>query len=167
MNQKSKNQKTSEKNQISYAKEAWEGGAIALLTFVFPLIIGIIDLILGLSRIPLLFEIMILIGIIIFIIGTIPFILSFRIISKQPTKLIKNGIYVHMRHPHYFSNIMHGLSFIFFFRSWWSLLVFSISLPIIYYLIRREEKKLILKYGEEYNQYKKQVPMLFPKIFRK
>lgn len=64
-------------------------------------------------------------------------------------------------------DLIWGLSFAFFFSSLWSLSAFIISLFPVYYLIQREEEKLIRKYGEEYKQYREQVPMFLPKIKRK
>ncbi|HIE43485.1 MAG TPA: hypothetical protein EYP78_01640 [Candidatus Omnitrophica bacterium] len=62
--------------------------------------------------------------------------------------------------------IVWGFSFTFLFSSWWSFLIFILLLFPVYYLVRREEE-LIRKYGEEYKQYREQVPMFLPKIKRK
>lgn len=151
-------------SRFSYAKEAWEGGVIGTLIFFFSLAMGIIDRVFDFSTIPLPQWIMISIGAVIAAIGMTPFILSFGVAVKGSGKLVTNGIYAHIRHPHYLSNMIWGFSFPFFFRSWWSLLGFIISLFPVYYLIKREEEKLGRKYGEEYNRYRKQVPMFLPRI---
>ena len=152
------------KKKVSYPQEAWEGGVIGMLACVAPLVVGIINLMFGLSRIPIPRWIMISIGGIVFFIGMIPFILSLKVAVKGSSNLVTDGIYAHIRHPHYLSNIIWGFSGTFFFSSWWSLLVFIVSLPVVYYLIRREERKLMQKYGEEYIQYRERVPMFLPRI---
>lgn len=135
-----------------------------MLACVAPVTMGIIDIMSGLSTIPIPRWIMISIGVIIVVIAMIPFLLSFSVAMRGSRKLVSNGIYAHIRHPHYLSNIIWGFSGTFLFSSWWSLLVFIVSLPVVYYMIRREDRKLIQKYGQEYEQYRKQVPMFLPKI---
>ena len=157
----------SREDKLSYAKEAWEGGVIGGLIIFFPLAMGIIDRVFDLSTIPVPQWIMISIGAVSAAIGMTPFILSFGVAVKGSGKLVTDGIYAHIRHPHYLSNMIWGFSFPFFFRSWWSLLGFLILMLPVYYLIKREEEKLLRKFGAEYQQYRIQVPMFLPRIKRR
>ncbi|KAA0257428.1 isoprenylcysteine carboxylmethyltransferase family protein [Deferribacter autotrophicus] len=78
-------------------------------------------------------------------------------------KLIVKGALKYVRHPYYFAGIV----------LLWSrpLKVKDLLVNIIFtlYLILgaiNEERKLIKYYGEEYINYKKEVPMLIPRFFR-
>jgi len=81
--------------------------------------------------------------------------------------IVKIGTYNIVRHPIYSSDII--LSFgIFFFIPNLKVLVSIIWLSIILLIwIILEEKTLIKKFPKEYLEYKKQVPMFFPKILKR
>ncbi len=46
----------------------------------------------------------------------------------------------------------------------YSLLFTPLMFVIVYLISRKEEKELIREFGEEYEDYKKNVPMLIPRI---
>ena len=169
MEDKAKNQ-TGNKKKISL-KEDWEGPVTDMLSFILPPLVGVLNLIFSPSRIPVTQWIMILIGALLVVIAIILYKLSYKVAIIDTKKggsseLITRGIYAHIRHPHYLGGIVWALSFTFFFRSYWVLLVWIISLPMFYYLARSEEKKLIEKFGEDYLDYKKRVGMFLPRIRR-
>lgn len=142
---------------------AWEGGVIGMTSVFFPFMAGVMDKIFGFSHLNATWWLMVLPGAILFAIGVIPFVLSIRVVMGSD-ELVTDGIYAHTRHPHYLSNILWGFSCAFLFGSWWSLFIVFVSLPFIYLLIRREEARLLRIYGKEYEQYKRKVPMILPKI---
>lgn len=81
------------------------------------------------------------------------------------TELKRNGLHRHIRHPLYLGTLICIGSIFLYFPTLANLLSFiSITLYVrvgIFY----EEQKLIKEYGKDYLLYKKQVPMIFPKIF--
>ncbi|MFW9979691.1 MAG: methyltransferase family protein, partial [Candidatus Thorarchaeota archaeon] len=81
-------------------------------------------------------------------------------------ELITEGLYGKIRHPLYLATILLflGIMLIYPFPN---VIVFALSLSA-YTLIGAhfEERKLILHYGEEYLEYKKQVGFIFPKLRR-
>ena len=84
---------------------------------------------------------------------------------KEKTTLLKtNGIHGAIRHPLYTGTLLIALGY-FFFNP---LLIHSITFfSIVLYLpfgTYWKEKKLIEMHGENYTQYKKEVPSLFPKF---
>ena len=85
---------------------------------------------------------------------------------KSKGKLITTGIYNIIRHPLYISNGLLAFGMAFLLKSLYALL-FAIPysllyLPIIYF----EEKDLLKKYGEVYEEYKRKVPWkMIPEIF--
>jgi protein-S-isoprenylcysteine O-methyltransferase Ste14 len=85
--------------------------------------------------------------------------------ARHENKLVTDGLYALARHPQY-----TGLFIALFGEGviHWPTL-FSIGLlPIIifiyYRLALREEKDVIAKFGEEYIQYRKKVPMFIPRL---
>ena len=85
---------------------------------------------------------------------------------KGKSKIITTGIYGVIRHPLYISNSLLALGMAILFKSMFaflfSILYFFLYLPMIYF----EEKDLLKKYGEEYQEYKRKVPWrIIPKIF--
>jgi len=93
---------------------------------------------------------------------------------KAQDRLITYGIYGYARHPHYLSVMLICIGFSFLslclfnppFPS--SILPFVPSIFILlyfYFLAIKEEKNLIERFGKEYLEYKKNVPMFIPRIF--
>lgn len=79
-------------------------------------------------------------------------------------KIVKNGVYSIVRHPIYSSDIILGIG-IFFFRPTLiiAINILWMSLFLIFWM-RKEENALIERFGKEYEEYKKKVPMIIPKI---
>jgi protein-S-isoprenylcysteine O-methyltransferase Ste14 len=88
------------------------------------------------------------------------------IFQKQRKKLmvIKTDVFARIRHPLYFGSILVYLSFIVLSLSSIALIIFVFVVIFYYRLCRYEEKILIEKLGDEYKEYMKKVPMLFPKL---
>ena len=78
--------------------------------------------------------------------------------------VIKTDVFARIRHPMYFGSIMTFLSFVILSLSVIALVIFVVVVMFYYYLCRYEEKVLLEKLGNEYKDYMKNVPMLFPKI---
>lgn len=85
--------------------------------------------------------------------------------ARQEHRLVTDGLYAVVRHPQY-SGLFLGL-FGEGFVHWPT--VFSITvLPVIvlaYVLLaRREEKRVLEEFGDEYRSYQQRVPMFFPHL---
>lgn len=84
--------------------------------------------------------------------------------NPQASKLNTSGLNKLVRHPLYLGVFMIIWSFFLATFSWAALItaiVISIYLPVGIYL---EEQKLLKVFGAGYESYKKEVPMLFPRI---
>lgn len=85
-------------------------------------------------------------------------------VNESKPEFIREGLLSYMRHPIYTGTIMISIGFWLFIPN---VLNLATILCIFIYLaigIRLEEKKLIEEFGEDYKRFKKEVPMLIPKI---
>lgn len=131
------------------------------------IMIGPLTAIYGVWKLPINMFISIVIGVIVFLIGAVLYF-KWEIFWHKTYKgqLITDGIFQHIRHPHYTSLIIIGFGLAFFFYSLAALLVAFIAIPIMICSIIDEEKHLLKQYGEKYKKYIEKVPWrMIPKIF--
>lgn len=85
--------------------------------------------------------------------------------TLQDHRLIKHGIYKHIRHPAYLGTSLFsiGISLIFSSLSGF-LLMLALSSSYLY-RIRLEESVLLEKFGDEYREYKKKTKKIIPFIY--
>ena len=86
--------------------------------------------------------------------------------TTEDQELITEGVYSRVRHPFYtsISILFGGITII----AWnlYGLLFFVLFLIALIIRIKKEEKELIAKFNNEYERYKKETPMLLPKLWR-
>jgi len=83
---------------------------------------------------------------------------------EQDRELVTAGIYSRIRHPLYTALILGLIGFLIFSPTYTNLVH---AICILIYLIigiRFEEKRLLSHYGQEYEEYRKRTPMLFPTL---
>lgn len=83
--------------------------------------------------------------------------------QKEP-KIIKNGIYSRVRHPIYLAPIIMYLGIILISLSILSIAIWILIIFFYYSMARYEESLIIEKFGKEYKDYMKDVPMFIPKL---
>ncbi len=83
---------------------------------------------------------------------------------QKPEKIITTGLYGHLRHPQYLGWILAHIGCTFLFTAFYSLLFTSLLIVLIYLTCRKEEVELVRDFGDEYVQYQKSVPMLYPRF---
>jgi protein-S-isoprenylcysteine O-methyltransferase Ste14 len=118
---------------------------------------------LGLGRTGAIIEIIIGFA---FIIGGI--ILLFRswyliYTAQKKDELLTDGIYRFIRHPQYTGIFLALIGQLIHWPTILTLLIFPVIVVAYYHLARREEKVLTQRFGSEYEQYRKRVPMFFPR----
>ena len=84
---------------------------------------------------------------------------------ERPPVLVISGMYYWVRHPLY----VCGLLFIWLMPAMtWNILAFNIGITVYVTIgVFLEEKKLLVEFGEQYADYQKRVPMLFPGFWLK
>ncbi len=81
-------------------------------------------------------------------------------------RLITTDIYRCVRHPHHLGVGIFMTSLGLLIGHWFSFLIITVTqwVWVIVFLFLVEEKELTEKFGEEFKAYRKQVPMLLPKL---
>ena len=87
--------------------------------------------------------------------------------KAQSKGVIRKGVFRFVRHPIYLSEIILYLGLLMLSISLAAALVWIIAIFFLHYISRYEEKLLLEKFGDEYKQYMKEVPMWFPRLYRK
>jgi protein-S-isoprenylcysteine O-methyltransferase Ste14 len=106
-----------------------------------------------------------ILGIIIFVLGGVLVVFGWdKIFKAKGQALVKDGLYSHVRHPQYTGILIATLGLIVFRFSPISLALWPILAYIYYRLARKEEKRCEEKFGDEFREWKRQVPMFLPRI---
>ncbi len=80
-------------------------------------------------------------------------------------RLVKDGLYKHIRHPLYLGEILRNLGFAVIFSSVYGTLIVLLASIFLLFRIELEEKMLIAVFGEEYKEYKRKTKRLIPYLF--
>ena len=84
---------------------------------------------------------------------------------KKNKALATDGPYAYVRHPIYVGNILLGFGFAVASGLWWSLPLFiGILLAFYPHAVRREDEKLHRRFGEEWEQWSKEIRGLIPRL---
>ena len=83
---------------------------------------------------------------------------------REEPSVIKKGVFSIVRHPVYLGSILLSLGLLKFTLSILSTIVWVIIIAFYYFISKHEEKLLLGKFGKEYEDYMKKVPMLIPRI---
>jgi len=80
------------------------------------------------------------------------------ILIKPATALQTTGIYGISRNPMYVGLTIVYLGITCFIGNWWDIILFPLLLLIVQeYVIKREEKYLVLEFGQQYEEYRRTV----------
>ncbi len=86
--------------------------------------------------------------------------------TRETPCVIRKGVFNVVRHPMYLSEILLYLGFLVMSISIVALFVWIIAILFLYIISQHEEKLLVARFGKDYEQYMREVPMLIP-WFRK
>jgi len=79
--------------------------------------------------------------------------------------LVSSGPYRFVRHPMYLAVILLGFGGLLLYRTW-AMLVFALTMFGLILRARREEQVLAAEFGEQWQNYARQVPGWFPRLRR-
>ncbi len=84
--------------------------------------------------------------------------------THRTERIVTTGVYSTVRHPQYLGGLLAHVGISCLFSAGYSLLSTPLMVVLIYLISRKEEKELIREFGKEYEEYKKEVPMLIPRL---
>ena len=84
--------------------------------------------------------------------------------TSAEQRLIKSGIYAHIRHPIYTSALLLSLGLALITSNLWGLALFVLALAAFSIRIRAEERALLAKFDGEYQEYMQKTGALLPKL---
>jgi len=87
--------------------------------------------------------------------------------KREPPVVIRKSVFGIVRHPIYLSEILLYLGLIILSISIAAIGLWIIAIVFLHYISRHEEKLLIARFGDEYKQYIRDVPMWIPHLQRK
>jgi protein-S-isoprenylcysteine O-methyltransferase Ste14 len=82
--------------------------------------------------------------------------------KREKPRVITTGVFSIVRHPIYLASILFYFGMIMFSVSFLAIVVLVFIKLFYHYISKYEEKLLITKFGKEYQDYMKKVPMLIP-----
>jgi protein-S-isoprenylcysteine O-methyltransferase Ste14 len=85
-------------------------------------------------------------------------------IFRAKDALITTGIYAYVRHPQYLGFLLLTLGINFLWTTFSTLILWPILALLYYRLAKEEERSMEDKFGEEYREYKRAVPMFIPRV---
>jgi protein-S-isoprenylcysteine O-methyltransferase Ste14 len=84
--------------------------------------------------------------------------------THRPVKVVNTGVYNRVRHPQYMGALLAHFAISILLSALYSFLLTPFMFIYLYLIARKEETELIKEFGSDYEEYKKKVPMLLPKI---
>jgi protein-S-isoprenylcysteine O-methyltransferase Ste14 len=84
--------------------------------------------------------------------------------KREKPGVIRKGVFNVVRHPIYLSEIILYLGFLMLSMSLAAAFVWVIAILFLHYIARYEERLLLARFGDEYGQYIREVPMWIPRL---
>lgn len=84
--------------------------------------------------------------------------------KREKSVVIRKSVFNIVRHPIYLSEILLYLGLLILNISLAAAIVWIIGIVFLHYISRYEESLLLARFGKEYEQYMKEVPMWIPRL---
>ena len=84
--------------------------------------------------------------------------------SQAENELVTEGIYRYMRHPQYTGIYLALVGQLIHWPTLPTLVLFPLIVWLYYHLAQKEEQSLMNRFGQEFENYRQQVPMFFPRL---
>ena len=84
--------------------------------------------------------------------------------THRTKRIVTAGVYSYLRHPQYLGGFLAHLGISFLLSAWYSLLSTPLMAALVYLISWKEEEELIKEFGKDYEEYKKKMPMLMPRL---
>ncbi len=80
-------------------------------------------------------------------------------------RLVKDGLYKHVRHPLYLGETIRNFGLVLIFSSIYGVLFIAVGTIFLLLRIRIEEKMLIEAFGDDYREYQRNTKKIIPYIY--
>ncbi len=87
--------------------------------------------------------------------------------DREKPGVIRKSVFGVVRHPVYLSEILLCLGLLMFSTSLAAAAVWVIAIGFLHYISRHEERLLLVRFGNEYEQYMREVPMWIPRLWKR
>lgn len=87
--------------------------------------------------------------------------------KREIPGVIRKGVFSIVRHPIYLSEILLYLGFLMLSISLAAVPVLLIAIVFLHYISRYEERLLLARFGEAYEEYMQEVPMWIPRLWKR
>lgn len=84
--------------------------------------------------------------------------------THRSQRVVTTGVYSIVRHPQHLGALLAHLGISILFSAWYSLLFTPLMVALIVLISIKEEEELVREFGDEYESYRKKVPMLIPRL---
>ncbi len=84
--------------------------------------------------------------------------------THRTERIVSTNIYSLIRHPQYFGGVLAHIGISFLLSALFSLIFTPLVILLNILVAWKEEQELIKEFGEDYETYKENVPMFFPKL---
>lgn len=98
------------------------------------------------------------------LLGILLIIFGWKRIYRAEGQLVTTGLYGHIRHPQYLGFLLLTLGMNILWIAISTLIMWPILAILYYRLAKEEEKEMKKKFGEDYQKYKRTVPMFIPRV---
>ncbi len=88
---------------------------------------------------------------------------ALKIVERH--ELITRGVYRYVRHPAYTGDLLFQLGLALLFSSSYGFLLMLALVPLMLYRIRIEERMMIEKFGDAYQEYRRKTKALIPFVY--
>jgi protein-S-isoprenylcysteine O-methyltransferase Ste14 len=88
-----------------------------------------------------------------------------RLQIVEGQRLVKDGLYKHIRHPLYLGEILRNFGMVSIFSSGYGILFVMIGALLLLFRINAEEEMLVEAFGSDYEDYKRKTKRLIPYIY--
>ena len=80
-------------------------------------------------------------------------------------QLVKDGLYMHIRHPIYLGETLRNFGIVTFLSSAYGILFIAVATILLLFRIEIEEKMLIEVFGEDYRKYQRNTKKIIPFVY--
>ena len=87
--------------------------------------------------------------------------------KRENPGVIRKSVFEVIRHPIYLSEILLYLGLLMLSLSLAAALIWGIAIMFLHYIAKYEEMLCLVRYGEEYNRYMRDVPMWVPRFWKR